>query len=230
MRPGSRPPKAVGRPGGSRAGREWFSCMGKVAQGRLNHQAGRPREACRVELAGCQSCIRKPGSQDGALASAGLPHSRSAQATSPSSAARGQRGRRNPCGNVHGRGAQAARAGGTAAWAQQGRTTGDPRTRAAERSHFRFIFFLAAAGMRSWVSGGAAAPSGGPAAGSRSPGRALARACHRGLGRIARIGGGRPPPHPDSVSSGLLRFLARGPGAVAPSGRLDGLCCAMPAG
>lgn len=43
-------------------------------------------------------------------------------------------------------------------------------------------------------------------------------------------GGGRPPPHPDSVSSGLLRFLARGPGAVAPAGRLDGLGCAMPAG
>lgn len=172
--------------------REWFTCMGKVAQGRLNHRAGRPGEAWRVEFSGVGrlSVLHQKtwvsGWGLGFRQPPALPERAElrAQAASRSSAARGQRGRRNPRGNVLGRGAQAARAGGTAA--------GDPRMRAAGRSHFRSIFFLAAAGMRSWVSGGAAAPSGGLAAGSRSPGRALACACHRGLGRIARMGGAPP--------------------------------------
>lgn len=202
MRPGSQPPKAVSAepPRAGAEVREWFTCMGKVAQGRLNHRAGRPGEAWRVEFSGVGrlSVLHQKtwvsGWGLGFRRPPALPERAElrAQAASRSSAARGQRGRRNPRGNVLGRGAQAARAGGTAAWAQQGRPTGDPRMRAAGRSHFRSIFFLAAAGMRSWVSGGAAAPSGGLAAGSRSPGRALACACHRGLGRIARMGGGAP--------------------------------------
>lgn len=119
-----------------------------------------------------------------------------------------------------------------------------PRDARGGEKPLPFHFLPGGAGTRSRVSGGAAAPPGGPAPPpAPGPPRASARACHRGPGRPPRgqrpaqearsggPGGRRLPPHCVlTVPSGLPRFRARQSAAVAPSERLDRPRRAMPAG